>query len=104
MSSDMENEGHRGFPALSHTERTRHRRLRAQGRTDRAELDAIPSGGFVCHLGTLVDGVPMVVPTVYGVEDGIMYVHGSVGSRSMQQAVGRTVCATVTHVDGLVLA
>jgi hypothetical protein len=48
------------------TERTRHRRLREQGSTDRADLAAILAAGVICHLGVVVDGYPMVVPTVYG--------------------------------------
>lgn len=87
---------------LSHTERTRHRRLREQGRADRAALFAVLGAGFVCHLGVVVDGAPMVVPTVYGLDDDFLYFHGSVASRSL--AGGRTVCVTVTHLDGLVLA
>jgi uncharacterized protein len=87
---------------LSSTERTRHRRLREQGRSDRAALTAVLRAGFVCHLGVVVDGSQMVVPTVYGFDDSFLYFHGSVASRSL--AGGRTVCVTVTHVDGLVLA
>lgn len=86
------------------TDRTRHRRLREQGSTARADLDAILAAGFVCHLGVLLDGAPMVVPTVYGAGGGILYVHGSVASRSLVQAPQAPVCVTVTHVDGLVLA
>jgi nitroimidazol reductase NimA-like FMN-containing flavoprotein (pyridoxamine 5'-phosphate oxidase superfamily) len=87
---------------LSRTERTRHRRLREQGRSERAALFAVLGAGFVGHLGVVVDGVPMVVPTVYGFDDDFLYFHGSVASRSL--AGGQTVCVTVTHVDGLVLA
>jgi nitroimidazol reductase NimA-like FMN-containing flavoprotein (pyridoxamine 5'-phosphate oxidase superfamily) len=87
---------------LSRTERTRHRRLREQGRSERAALFAVLGAGFVCHLGVVVDGAPMVVPTVYGFDDDFLYFHGSVASRSL--AGGQTVCVTVTHVDGLVLA
>ncbi|MCW2863444.1 MAG: flavin-nucleotide-binding protein [Actinoallomurus sp.] len=87
---------------LSRTERTRHRRLRDQGRSDRAALVEVLRAGFVCHLGVVVDGTPMVVPTVYGFDDDFLYFHGSVASRSL--AGGQTVCVTVTHVDGLVLA
>ncbi|ARF58943.1 pyridoxamine 5'-phosphate oxidase family protein [Streptomyces gilvosporeus] len=89
---------------LSATERTRHRRLREQGRADRAELDSILAAGFVCHLGVTVDGTLMVVPTVYGADDGTLYFHGSVASRSLVAAPGAAVCVTVTHIDGLVLA
>ena len=86
------------------TERTRHRRLREQGSTDRADLAAILAAGVICHLGVVVDGYPMVVPTVYGLDSDTLYLHGSVASRSLVSAPRATVCVTVTHVDGLVLA
>ncbi|MDT7626447.1 MAG: uncharacterized protein QOF99_7348 [Pseudonocardiales bacterium] len=89
---------------LSSTERTRHRRLREQGRTERAELDAVLRAGVICHLGVLVDGSPMVVPTVYGFTEDTLFLHGSVASRSIVAAPDATVCVTVTHLDGLVLA
>ncbi|MEU1009963.1 pyridoxamine 5'-phosphate oxidase family protein [Streptomyces sp. NPDC005890] len=84
------------------TDRTRHRRLREQGRLERAELEEILDAGFVCHLGVLVDGRPVVVPTVYGRDERWLYLHGSVASRSL--GGDAPVCVTVTHVDGLVLA
>ena len=37
------------------TERTRHRRLREQGSTDRRDLAGILAAGVICHLG--VDGL-----------------------------------------------
>jgi nitroimidazol reductase NimA-like FMN-containing flavoprotein (pyridoxamine 5'-phosphate oxidase superfamily) len=88
------------------TERTRHRRLREQGSHDREDLLAILRHGFVAHLGVTVDGVPMVVPTVFGLDPAgdTIYFHGSVASRSLIAAPDMTVCLTVTHVDGLVLA
>ena len=89
---------------LKVTDRTRHRRMRENGRTDRAELNEVLSAGFICHLGVVVDGVPMVVPTVYGATAETLYLHGSVASRSLAADPGATVCVTVTHVDGLVLA
>ncbi|MFJ9902224.1 pyridoxamine 5'-phosphate oxidase family protein [Streptomyces sp. NPDC101152] len=88
--------------ALPLTDLTRHRRLREQGSPDRADLDAILDAGFVCHLGVVVEGRPLVVPTVYGRDERQLYLHGSVASRSL--AGGTPVCVTVTHVDGLVLA
>ena len=47
------------------TERTRLRRIPEQGSYDRADIDAVLDAGFVCHLGLVVDGWPMVVPTTY---------------------------------------
>jgi uncharacterized protein len=93
-----------GIPPLPVTERTRHRRLREQGSTERGDLDAILTAGVICHLGVVVDGYPMVVPTVYGVAGDTLYLHGSVASRSLVSSPQAAICVTVTHVDGLVLA
>jgi len=91
---------------LAVTARTRHSRLRDQGSVERADLVAILRAGFVCHLGLIIDGYPMVLPTVYGIDTDAttLYLHGSVASRSLLENPEATVCVTVTHVDGLVLA
>lgn len=88
---------------LSPTERTRHRRMRALGQTDRESLYAVLRDGMIAHLGVITDGWPMVVPTVYGFDAGTLYLHGSVASQSMNPAE-QTVCVTITLTDGLVLA
>jgi uncharacterized protein len=88
---------------LSATERTRHRRLRQQGREDRQSLYAVLRAGLVAHLGVIIDGWPMVVPTAYGFDDDTLYLHGSVASQSLNTA-GTPVCVTITLADGLVLA
>jgi uncharacterized protein len=101
-----------GPPDLSATARTRHQRLREQGRTERADLLAVLRAGFIAHLGVVVDGTPMVIPTSYGFDEDTLYLHGSVASRSLaarpEQAAGRpegtVACVTITLVDGLVLA
>src|SRR6202167_2220624 len=86
------------------TERTRHRRLREQGSTDRRDLDDILRAGLICHLGVIVDGDPLVVPTFYGLDGDTVCLPGSVPSRSLVAAPRATICVTVTHLDGLVLA
>jgi uncharacterized protein len=87
---------------LSSTERTRHRRLREQGRTDRRDLLAVLASGLVAHLGVVNDGWPMVVPTSYGFDEETLYLHGSVASVSLR--ADSAVCVTITVADGLVLA
>ena len=87
---------------LSSTERTRHRRLREQGRTDRNDLRKVLAAGLVAHLGVLNDGWPMVVPTSYGFDESTLYLHGSVASVSLR--ADSPVCVTITVADGLVLA
>ena len=87
------------------TERTRLRRLPEQGSHRVEDLHAVLDAGFVCHLGLVVDGAPMVVPTTYGRAGDALYLHGSVASRSLRAAREPiTVCVTVTLVDGVVLA
>ena len=87
---------------LSSTERTKHRRLREQGRADRDNLFAVLAAGLVAHLGVLSDGWPMVIPTSYGFDEASIYLHGSVASVSLR--ADSPVCVTVTLADGLVLA
>ena len=95
---------------LSPTERTTLRRVRERAQSDRAALYDVLTAGLVCHLGVVVDGNPLVMPTVYGFDpdgpdrDGTLYLHGSVAARSLLAAPGTSICVTVTLVDGLVLA
>ncbi len=90
---------------LSPTPRTRLHRKRERGRTDRTELYAVLDQGLVCHLGVLVDGSPVVLPTGYGRIGDTLYLHGSAANRALgAAAAGQPVCVTVTHLDGIVLA
>jgi nitroimidazol reductase NimA-like FMN-containing flavoprotein (pyridoxamine 5'-phosphate oxidase superfamily) len=69
------------------------------------DLHAVLDAGFVCHLGVVEDGSPVVVPTSYARAGDVVYLHGSVASRSLRAAREPVeVCVTVTLVDGLVLA
>uniref|UniRef100_UPI0009C0D592 pyridoxamine 5'-phosphate oxidase family protein n=1 Tax=Streptomyces viridosporus TaxID=67581 RepID=UPI0009C0D592 len=83
---------------------------RSPGRAayDRDLVHAILDEGYVCHLGFVRDGAPVVLPTLYARVGERLYVHGSTGSRPLRAAgradAGLPVCLTVTHVDGLVLA
>ena len=89
---------------LSATERTRLRRHSERGKTEYADLLAVLDAGMICHLGVVVNGVPLVLPTAYGRIGDTMYLHGSSANRSLHAADGNEVCVTVTHLDGLVCA
>jgi uncharacterized protein len=89
---------------LSSTERTRLRRLRERGRTGRGDLYAVLDAGLVCHLGVVMGGAPVVLPTAYGRIGDTLYLHGSSANRAIAAAAGHEVCVTVTHLDGIVLA
>lgn len=89
---------------LSTTPRTTLGREKHRGSTDRSDLYRVLDEGLFCHLGVVVDGHPMVVPTGYGRIGDTLYLHGSTGARSLRAGGGSEICVTVTHVDGIVLA
>jgi nitroimidazol reductase NimA-like FMN-containing flavoprotein (pyridoxamine 5'-phosphate oxidase superfamily) len=90
---------------LSPTPRSTVRRLPARARTDRADLYAVLDAGLVCHLGIVLGGAPVVLPTGYGRIGDTLYLHGSTGAATLRAAAqGEPVCVTVTHVDGIVHA
>lgn len=93
--------GSKRFPQ---TPRSRLRRLPKRGHYDEASVYAVLDAGFICHVGYLVNGQPLVTPTAYWREDDYVYWHGSHASRMLASATASDVCLTVTHVDGLVMA
>ncbi|MET7621407.1 pyridoxamine 5'-phosphate oxidase family protein [Streptomyces sp. NPDC005408] len=94
--------------AYEPTERTVPTRARERAAYDSEQVHSILDEAYVCHLGFVRDGAPVVLPTLYARVDNHLYVHGSTGSRPLHMAgepdPGLAVCLTVTHVDGLVLA
>ncbi len=96
--------------AYAPTDRTVPTRSAERASYDRELVHSILDDAYVCHLGFVRDGSPVVLPTLYGRIGDRLYVHGSTGSRPLRaagrtaQAPGIEVCLTVTHVDGLVLA
>lgn len=90
---------------MQSTPRTQLHRLPKRGAHDAATIHAILDAGFVAHVGFQVDGQPFVIPTLYGREGNVLYLHGSAASRMMGElAAGVPACVTVTLVDALVLA
>jgi len=95
---------------LSPTSRSTPRRESERAQSDRAALDDVLDASLIAHLAVVVDGVPLALPTVFGVDrdgpdqDGTLYLHGSVASRSLVQGPGQDVSVTVTLLDGIVLA
>jgi len=77
--------------------------MRKRGHYDRATIDAILDEGILCHVGFVVEGSPVVIPTLYWREGDWVYLHGSVASRMLSSSIDAPICVTVTHLDGLVL-
>ncbi|WP_066953016.1 pyridoxamine 5'-phosphate oxidase family protein [Streptomyces lushanensis] len=110
-------------PVYRPTARTVPTRSKERAVYDRDLVHAILDEAYICHLGFVREGAPVVLPTLYGRVGERLYVHGSTGSRPLRmaggprgageqagagsdgtEAPGLAVCLTVTHVDGLVLA
>ena len=94
--------------AYTPTDRTVPTRAAERASYDKELVHAILDEGYVCHLGFVRDGAPVVLPTLYGRVGDRLYVHGSTGSRPLRMTgktdPGLAVCLTVTHVDALILA
>jgi nitroimidazol reductase NimA-like FMN-containing flavoprotein (pyridoxamine 5'-phosphate oxidase superfamily) len=87
------------------TSRTRVVRHAERGTYDRSQIYAILDEGFICHIGFVVDGQPYVIPTAYGRAADQLYFHGAAANRMLRSlAQGVDVCATITLVDGFVMA
>ncbi len=90
------------------TARTTPARAREKVGYDRAAVHAVLDEALVCHLGVVVGGEPLVLPTIHARIGDDLYVHGSTGAgvvRLAREAGGHLpVCVTVTLLDGLVLA
>lgn len=87
------------------TPRATVRRQAARGRYDRATIDAILDEAFVCHVGLVDEGEPLVIPTAYARVGDRLYLHGAAANHLMRTlGSGAPACVTVTLVDGLVFA
>ncbi|MGL4238419.1 pyridoxamine 5'-phosphate oxidase family protein [Tabrizicola sp.] len=92
------------MPDTAPSPRTRARRLHEKAAYDRATIDAILDAMPVAHVGHVVDGFPVVTPTLQWREGDRIYWHGSSASRMQKRAADTQVCLTVTLTDGMVLA
>jgi hypothetical protein len=90
--------------ATAPSPRTRLRRAADLAAYDAATIHAILDAGPVAHVGYVIDGAPVVNPTLQWREGGRVYWHGSAASRMLRAIAGAPVCLTVTLTDGLVLA
>jgi hypothetical protein len=87
------------------TPRTTVKRLAKRADYDRNTINAILDEALICHVGFVVDGAPVVIPTIHTRVDDMLYFHGSAASRMLRSLRdGVDACVTVTILDGLVMA
>jgi len=87
------------------TARTTIHRKPQRGSYDREVIHRILDDGLVAHCAFAIEGQPYVIPMVYARLDDQLVLHGAIASRMLAQGAGGVAfCATITIVDGLVLA
>lgn len=81
------------------------KRVPKRGHYDQETIRAVLDRSFICHVGFVHDGYPVVIPTAFGRLDDSIYLHGAQASRMMKiGASGVQISVATTQVTGLVLA
>ena len=91
-------------PPSTQTSRTTVKRMGDRASYDPAVIYPIIDEALLCHVGTVEDGLPMVIPTLHARIDDQLILHGSPASRMLRSARHQEICVTITLVDGFVLA
>ncbi len=87
------------------TNLNRVRRVPNRGHYDKATIYPILDAALIGHVGIADDDQPIVIPTLVARDGDTLLLHGATTSRLMKHAeLGKQICITVTHIDGLVLA
>jgi nitroimidazol reductase NimA-like FMN-containing flavoprotein (pyridoxamine 5'-phosphate oxidase superfamily) len=92
-------------PASLKTPRTTLKRRPVRGSHERRVIDAVLDEALVCHVATVIDGSPHVLPTAHVRVDDAVYMHGAPANQLLGAlATGAPLCLTVTLLDGLVFS
>jgi len=92
-------------PTSLQSPRTTVKRLAKRAEYHRNTINAIIDEALICHVGFVVDGAPVVIPTIHTRVGDTLYFHGSAASRMLRSLRdGVDACVTVTILDGLVMA
>lgn len=88
------------------TDKTKITRLPKRGVYEKDVVHAILDEALLCTVAYVHEGLPFQIPTGFCRIGDYFYIHGSVGSFYMRELAEKkpSVCISVTHLDGLVLA
>ncbi len=72
---------------------------------DRKLVHGIIDDALICHVCTVVNGRPAMIPTAHWRVGERIYIHGASKNRILAAiAEGAEACLCITHLDGLVMA
>tara|TARA_R110002073_G_scaffold72537_1_gene177646 strand:- start:675219 stop:675869 length:651 start_codon:yes stop_codon:yes gene_type:complete len=87
------------------TDKTKVKRAPKRGHYDSETIYKILDADFICQVGFVFNGYPVVIPTIYGRKDDWIYFHGASVSRMLvAMEKGVPISINVTQTDGIVLA
>lgn len=87
------------------TDKTKVKRAPKRGHYDTKTINNILDNDFICQMGFVYNGYPVVIPTIYGRKDDCLYFHGASVSRMLvTMEKGIQVSLNVTQTNGIVLA
>lgn len=90
--------------SFSITDTNKIKRAPKRGHYDHITVYEILDAGFICHVGFVDNGKPVVIPMSYGRKDNFIYLHGASSARILNLlASDNSVCLSITHVDGIVV-
>ena len=79
------------------------KRIAERAAYDQDSIYAVLDAGYVCHIGFVASGKPVVIPMTYWREGDYVYFHSANKGRFADACAHGDICITVTHFDGLVL-
>lgn len=91
-------------PSGPASERVRVRRGANRADYDRSAVLAVLDEALIAHVGVSTPDGPVVLPMAFGRTDDVLYLHGASANGLLGAGVDVEICATVTEVDGLVMA
>ena len=87
------------------TDKTKVKRIPKRGFYDKETIFRILDNDFVCQIGFVYNNYPVVIPTIYGRKEDVLYFHGASVSRMLQTLEkGVSISLNVTKTNGIVLA
>ena len=81
------------------------KRAPQRGFYDKETIYSILDSDFVCQVAFLHEDYPVIIPTIYGRKENVLYIHGATVSRMLVDLEkGIPISINVTHTKGIVLA
>ena len=81
------------------------KRAPQRGFYDKETIYSILDSDFVCQIAFVHENYPVIIPTIYGRKENVIYIHGATVSRMLVDLEkGIPISINVTHTKGIVLA